>query len=237
MSTELVNRATRRAAGTTIRFVQISRKLRMIFRPSRGRISMLLVSLVAQFIPSFAYALPTDGNVVAGQATVSQANASSMQINQASTQAVINWGTFNVGSGESVRFIQPSASSVTLNQVLGGSMSQIYGSITANGRIVLTNPSGVLFYAGAKVDTAGLIASTMSMNKDDFMAGHYVFQGGAGSGSVVNQGTIRSNGGPAILLGTVFENTGTISATGGTVALGAGSRATLDRVGDGMITV
>jgi hypothetical protein len=41
-------------------------------------------------------------------------------VNQSSSSAIINWNTFNIGTNESVRFNQPSSSSVALNRVTGG---------------------------------------------------------------------------------------------------------------------
>jgi hypothetical protein len=45
---------------------------------------------------SFAQSLPTNGQVAAGQASISQ-NANTMTINQGTQRTVINWDTFNVG--------------------------------------------------------------------------------------------------------------------------------------------
>ena len=74
-----------------------------------------------------------------------------MVIDQTSNKAIINWNTFSIGAGESVRFNQPSASSIALNRVLGNTRSEIFGSLTANGQIFLVNPNGVLMARGYKV--------------------------------------------------------------------------------------
>ncbi|MEI8031703.1 MAG: filamentous hemagglutinin N-terminal domain-containing protein [Comamonadaceae bacterium] len=88
--------------------------------------------------------LPTGGQVVAGQANISQ-SAATLNVNQSSNRAAIDWATFNVGSQAQVNFKQPSASSVTLNRVLDANPSQIFGRISANGQVFLSNPSGVYF--------------------------------------------------------------------------------------------
>ena len=46
---------------------------------------------------------------------------------------------------------------------------------TANGKIMLINPNGILFGAGARVDVGGLVASTTNIRNDDFLNGKYKF--------------------------------------------------------------
>ena len=58
-------------------------------------------------------ALPTDGRVVGGQATIGQ-SGSAMSIQQSSTRAAFDWQSFNIGSQASVTFNQPSASAIAL---------------------------------------------------------------------------------------------------------------------------
>jgi|GEM_PF-1873560 len=77
---------------------------------------------------SFAQALPTGGQVAAGQASISQ-NSNTMTINQGSQRTVINWDSFNVGSGNTVQFNQPNAQSQALNRVSGaGASIEPFGS-------------------------------------------------------------------------------------------------------------
>ena len=99
-----------------------------------------------------ANALPTGGNVVAGNAVISQtqtATSATMNINQTSQRAVVNWDSFNVGKNATVNFNQPNASAVTLNRVTGSTQSMIDGAVRANGQVVLVNPNGVTFGKGA----------------------------------------------------------------------------------------
>src|SRR5437764_10630028 len=166
----------------------------------------------AQSIPGTA--LPTDGRVVGGQATISQ-SGSAMSIQQSSTRAALDWQSFNIGSQASVTFNQPSASAIALNRVLGANGSEIYGRLSANGQVFLINPNGVLFARGSQVDVGGIVASTLSMSADDFMSGRYALRNGAVAGSVVNQGDIR--GRSVVLVGPRVVNDGTIEAQSGTI--------------------
>ncbi|MEI8170738.1 MAG: filamentous hemagglutinin N-terminal domain-containing protein, partial [Rhodoferax sp.] len=181
-------------------------------------------------------ALPTGGQITAGQSSISQ-SGSTMSINQASQQTAINWSTFNIGAAAQVNFIQPNASSVALNRVLSADPSAIYGKLTANGQVFLLNPNGVLFGAGSRVDVGGLVASSMKLSDADFMAGNYRFTKD-GSGSVINQGTMTARaGGYLALLAPTVENEGILSANLGTVALAAGDAITLNMGGDSLISV
>ena len=103
-------------------------------------------------------ALPSGGNVVAGQAEITT-NGTRMDITQDSQRAIINWQGFDIGSDAQVNFAQPGQSSVTLNRVSGATASRIEGQLTANGQVFLVNPNGVLFGGGARVNASALVAS------------------------------------------------------------------------------
>ena len=182
-----------------------------------------------------AYALPAGGVVAAGGASISS-GAGSTAINQSTSSAAINWQSFNIAAGESVQFVQPNSSSVTLNRVLGADPSSIMGNLTANGKVFLVNPNGVLFGKGAQVNVGGLVASTLNVTDTDFMAGNYRFAG-ASNRAVLNQGSINADGGFVALLGANVSNEGVIAARVGTVALAAGNAITLDVAGDGLLNV
>lgn len=183
-----------------------------------------------------AHALPTGGVVAAGGATISS-TADTTTINQSTANAIINWQSFGIAAGQTTQFIQPSSSAVALNRVVGADPSVIMGNLTSNGKVFLLNPNGILFGAGSSVNVGGLVASTMNLSDANFLAGNYAFTD-AGSGSVVNQGTINAaDGGYVALLGKTVINQGVIVAKLGTVALAAGNAVTLDMAGDGLLNV
>lgn len=205
---------------------------------STGNPRFALKTLAASMMLVFgtqAMALPVNGVVTAGGASINQ-GAGSTTITQTSQNAAINWQSFNIGQGESVRFIQPNSSSVALNRVLGPDPSSILGSLLANGKVFLINPNGILFGLGAQVNVSGLVASTHNLTDNDFMAGRYHFAGNS-SATVVNQGSINADGGYVALLGANVSNNGTIVARLGTIALAAGNAMTLDVAGDGLLNV
>lgn len=208
---------------------------RRVLAPAVG--SAFTIFVHAALADPAASALPTGGQVTAGSASISTPSAGAMRIDQATDRTIINWQIFSIGSAASVRFVQPSSSSVALNRVVGANPSEIFGRLTANGQVFLTNPNGVLFAPGASVEVGGLFASTLSISDPDFLAGRYVFQSNGTAGSVVNRGSIVAPNGYAALAGPQVRNEGIIVARLGTAALAAGDRVTLDMVGDGLISV
>ena len=216
--------------------------------------------------------------MVGGAATIQGQGGPAVIVNQSTSSAVINWNTFNIRANESVRFNQPSASSVALNRVTGGlgpseimglehvqhprqreralqsaepssvalnrvtgglGPSEIMGTLTANGRVFIINRDGILFGPGSVVNTAGFLATTNDIKNADFMAGRYNFNiPGRPDASIVNQGRITAtSGGFAALVAPGVRNSGTITATLGTVALASGNSFTLDMYGDKLITL
>lgn len=179
---------------------------------------------------------PVGGVVAAGGANIAS-NGFNTTITQSTSNVVINWQGFSIGTGHTVQFVQPGSSSVALNRVLGADPSVILGTLTSNGKVFLLNPNGILFGKGASVNVGGLVASTMKIADGDFMAGKYAFTD-AGTGSIVNQGNINAaDGGYVALMGRSVSNQGAISARLGTVALAAGEAVTLDVAGDGLLNV
>ncbi len=97
---------------------------------------------------------PTGGNVVAGRATITS-GANTTTITQSTSKALINWQSFSISSDSSVSFLQPNASAITLNRVLGNSASDIEGSLFATGRVWLINSNGILSARAARSMSAG----------------------------------------------------------------------------------
>ena len=200
-------------------------------KPSSGvKVAAVIAGLMGSLLGQVANAqtapppntLPTGGQVSAGQASISQSGAN-MVIQQSSNKASVNWQSFNVGKDAQVQFQQPSASSVALNRVMSSDPSLIFGRISSNGQVILTNPAGVYFGKDARVDVGGLVATTHGISDADFMAGKNRFERNGSAGSVVNEGEIKSAlGGYIALLAPEVRNQGAIIAQMGTVALAAG---------------
>lgn len=204
-------------------------------------VAVVLLPLLGLFSQSYAWAepagnaLPTGGQVVSGQSAITQ-NGNQLNIVQGSQKSIINWQSYNIGSNAEVNYIQNNANAISLNRVITGDPSAIFGKLNANGQVWLINPNGVLFGKGAQVNVGGLLASTLNIADDDFLGGKYQFTGS--NGSVINLGAITaSQGGYVAMLASEVRNEGVISAMQGIVALAAGNAITLDFNGNGLINV
>ncbi len=196
------------------------------------------VVLAATLLTTQAQAqqLPTGGQVVAGQGSIAS-TSTTMTVTQNTANMAVNWQSFSIGQGNTVNFVQPSASAVALNRVLGSDVSVIQGALNANGKIFLINPNGVLFTPTAQVNVGSLVASTLNISTDDFMAGNYRFEG-ASSNAITNQGNITAaNDGTVALIAAKIINTGQIDTPQGNVLMAAGNKVTLDMGGPVKIQV
>lgn len=133
----------------------------------------LAVALLCHFSAHSQAALPTGATVANGVVGINTFR-DGMQVTN-SPGAIINWNSFSIASGQTVRFDQLTAGSAVLNRVTGNSASNILGTLQSNGRVFLLNPNGIVFGAGSRVDTAGLLASTLNISDEDFLAGNYRF--------------------------------------------------------------
>ena len=197
------------------------------------------VSIPALLIASSSHALPQGGQVAAGNATITSPGTATT-IAQGSDRAVIDWDAFDIGAGEAVTFRQPSASSVTLNRIHDQRPSEIFGSLTANGQVILSNPNGILFGPSSRIDVAGLVATTANIGADAFMrdaAWAFSNPGKAGA-SIINEGTITArNAGLVALVAPLVVNEGFIGARLGRIQLAAADTFTLDLYGDGLLSL
>lgn len=197
---------------------------------------MSALSAVVSFVPVLTFAGPTGASVQHGDIHITNPTAAQTVIQQNTHKGIINWQDFSVGSGERVDFHVPSASAKTLNRVTGYNVSDIQGQISSNGQLYIVNPNGVVFGAGSKVDAAGLLVTSSHMSNEDFLNNFMNLKPSAEGGSVVNNGEISiKDGGFALLVAPQVVNNGTIVARFGKVGLGAGSRASIDLYGDGLI--
>lgn len=174
-----------------------------------------------------AAGLPQNGTVFSGAATGS-VSGNQLTINQSSARAVIDWASFSIGQGKAVQFVQPNAASAVLNRVsAGANASEILGSLSANGTVMLMNPNGVMFGANSVVNVASLVATTGTIDVNNFISTGGAIITGA-TGSIVNEGSLTAQGaGLVALVAPSVSNSGTIVATGGSIALAGSDRATI----------
>lgn len=113
------------------------------------------------------------GFVTGGSNTNIVTDGLQMNITQNKLNAVIKWGSFDVGGSATVNFKGPESGYNTLNYVnAGGSMSQIYGTINANnnGNIFIVNPAGVQIGNSAQINVGSLYVSNSKLTDDALKA-------------------------------------------------------------------
>lgn len=203
--------------------------------PAGLRLKVLPLAVALCFCPAIwagindtAAGLPMGGTVAAGSVS-GGVTGNNLTLTQTGSRAVIDWQSFNINAGKTVQFVQDSTTAAVLNRVSASAgLSEIYGTLTANGMVLLMNPNGVLFGAGANINVGSLIATTGTINQSDFMGGGAIAISGATAGSVTNRGTITAEGaGLVALVAPSVSNQGVISATGGRIALSGADRATV----------
>lgn len=194
---------------------------------SRGRTAAVLFTLAAcSFV---AQAQPAGPTVRFGGATFQQLGHSLLvtTTNGAGTlRSVIDWRSFSVPQGSVTHFLQPSADSTSINRVTGNKPSEIFGTLSSNGHLVLVNPSGIAVGTGAVIDTAGFTASALGMSDDDAFAGRLRYRADKGKGEVDVRGRILARGGDVVLLGTSVQvdKDAIVQAPNGAVILAAGQQ-------------
>src|SRR3546814_2919381 len=173
--------------------------------PRRPRIAPALppvttAVLLALAANAGAQVLPTGFVVDTGTVSTPVINGTgdTMDINQGSQNAIINWETFSISDGYTVNFNQPGVTSIAINRVLGDSASNIFGNLNSNGNVFLINTNGVLFGATARVNVGGLVASALDLDMEsvDFDNGVFVFS--AAGGAVVNKGGCVAGSGSTV---------------------------------------
>lgn len=172
--------------------------------------------------------LPVLRNAVQGVSSVERPQPNKLLVRQGQDKAIIDWDSFNIGRDAWTHFDQQGRTDwAALNRIYDQNPSLIFGRLTADGKVYLVNPNGVLFGPDSKVTAHSVVASALEMQQEEFLAGLLRFRaaedGGAG-GTVSNQGTIETDElGSVFLIGSNVENSGTIRSPLGQIGLAAGT--------------
>lgn len=186
------------------------------FRFVGGGVALLLAATTA-------FAGPEGARVREGRARFIQRG--DRTIIRTSDRAVIDYRSFDIGRGETVRFVQPNSDSRVLNRIQSARPTTIDGTLRSNGRVYIVNPNGVIFTGSSVIDVAHLYAAAGNISNQDFMAGVDRFTGV--TGDVTNQGRIEAD--TAALIGAHVANSGIIipNSGEGVVAMVSGNEVTL----------
>ncbi|MFA5017742.1 MAG: filamentous hemagglutinin N-terminal domain-containing protein [Methylobacter sp.] len=200
---------------------------RSLFDASLPLRRALNLAILTVLYPSFSHANPDGAQIVSGQVSIDTATPGVTTVTN-SPNAIIQWQNFSIAQNELTQFIQQNGQSAVLNRIIGQNPSEILGQLTSNGKVFLINPNGIVFGAGAAIDTQGLIASSLNLSDQDFLSGNYHFIAGSSAGNIVNEGIIRAGkDGNVLLIAPKIENNGIIKSEGGSITLAAGQELTI----------
>lgn len=169
---------------------------------------------------AFAQVLPSGGEVVAGAASIT-GTSNTLTVRQTTDKAIINWNSFSIGQGSSVRF--ENGQGATLNRVTGSQATSIDGLLSGTGSVYLINKNGIIIGREGVVDVGGsFVATTHDISNEKFLSGGDLMLSGDSEAPIVNYGKIGSLGGDVALVAAKVENRGQIEAAQGTAGLLAG---------------
>lgn len=126
-----------------------------------------LTAAICLALSQSVFAMPTGGKVVDGTVTGIDTVANGGTIN-VSSNALIDWKTFNIDKGETLNFTFGQKYLNVINHVTDSKMSsQLLGTLNAkNGNVYLINPNGILVGSGARIDAGSLVLSTLDATDD-----------------------------------------------------------------------
>ena len=139
---------------------------RALFRPTLKPLTsymlehgMLATGLLTGglLLAPLAYSAPEGGKVIEGQGSISEVSELDTHISQLSQNLLMEFESFDLTQDESVLISQPNAAAWFVGNIVGGSPTAIFGSISANGKVALVNAQGIIFGETSSVSAARCI--------------------------------------------------------------------------------
>ncbi|MDB6066571.1 MAG: Filamentous hemagglutinin family outer membrane protein [Pedosphaera sp.] len=208
-------------------------KSRRVYHLLRRSGLLALAGLLADHFANLGVANPVGMVVTGGTATFTQ-SGSQVTVNL-SQVASLDWRSFNIASGETTTFIQPSSTSVVWDRILDQNPSQILGHLNSNGYVVLWNQNGFYFGPNSVVNVGGLVVTTVPIGREpNGPSTMWQYNGPPPLATIVNYGEIKAQtGGSIFIVAEKIENNGTLSAPGGAIGLYAGQQVLITERPDG----
>lgn len=148
-----------------------------------------------------------------------------------------SFNQFSVGTGDVAAFVNPGGASNVISRVIGGSPSNVNGTIQAlNWNLFFINPSGVIFGPSAKLNVTGsayfgTANAILFSDQRVFSANQFAFDNTLSVATPASFGFLGpSPYGPIVLSpGTVLQGNAVIGLVGGTIQIN-GSRISAHRI-------
>ena len=221
----MMNKAYRLVWNSTLQAWTVASELAKGRKKSSGKVykrALLLAVGIASggvYATPAANALPTGESVASGSATFDRTVTNQLTINQSTNKLITNWNSFDIGSAGTVTFVQPGVSSIALNRVTTGNVTEIFGQLSANGQLAIVNPNGITFGAASQVSASSLVASVLDISDSNFNADIFQFNRGTATGTITNKGSLTATAGTVAVLAPDIKNSGSIVATAGHAGL------------------
>jgi outer membrane autotransporter protein/filamentous hemagglutinin family protein len=221
-----MNRTYQLVWNAALRVVQVASeatKARRSVHLRRSRRSAMAVSALAMALaaalgnPASAQAvLPADPSIQAGNAAFDDSAPNLLVVSQLSPNLAVDWSSFSIGAGGTLRFIQALGQSST-HVVGGNTVSRLDGRWEAGGVVSLTNDNGIVL-TGTYQSPGGALrlatAQTLAM-----LPGASIDVHGAGA---VAGGDVWLKGDRYLEVSGHIDVSGSTPATRGTLHLATG---------------
>jgi filamentous hemagglutinin family protein len=145
---------------------------------SRTALCGVLIGAAAA-LASPAWALPVPGGTpqvnVGGALPTIANNNTETDVTLKGARTVIDWASYNVGVGQTVKYTFDARSWIVLNRIQSAAAPTISGVVeglvggTYGGNIWFASRSGMIFGSGAKIDAGGLLISTAAPDLAGFL--------------------------------------------------------------------
>jgi filamentous hemagglutinin family protein len=129
----------------------------------------LAAAIALALSSNFAFAMPSGGEVASGTVEgLTNGTVASGGTLKATTNAIINWNSFDIAKGESLTL--DTSKAFMLNRVTGSMPTTIAGILkqTGDNSAIVINPYGFTFSGTSSIDANNLIVSTLALSDSDF---------------------------------------------------------------------
>lgn len=140
---------------------------------NRMKAAFLATAIALTLSGSAAYAMPEGGSVATGTVTgLTNGTVASGGTLTATSDAIINWNSFNIGNGETLNL--NTANYAMLNRVTGTGISTLAGILNQTGTntAILVNPNGIVISGTGVINAGNMILTTLALSDSQFLNGN-----------------------------------------------------------------
>lgn len=140
---------------------------------NRMKAAFLATAIALTLSGGAAYAMPEGGSVASGTVTgLTNGTVASGGTLTATSDAIINWNSFNIGNGETLNL--NTANYAMLNRVTGTGISTLAGILNQTGTntAILVNPNGIVVSGTGVINAGNMILTTLALSDSQFLNGN-----------------------------------------------------------------